>query len=88
VFLYTDSSAGTAYGYNYDGWSEDGKVFLYTGEGRTAPQKMRDGNLAILRHANDGRSLRLFVADGNEPNSDTRLQRYVGEFKVDKTFRT
>jgi 5-methylcytosine-specific restriction protein A len=45
---------------------------------------MREGNLAVLQHAMDGRSLRLFVADGSEPNSDTRIQRYVGEFVVDE----
>jgi hypothetical protein len=67
VFLYSDPTAGTAYGYNYDGWSEDGTVFLCTGEGCAGQQKMRDGNLAVLRHSKDGRSLRLFVADGSEP---------------------
>jgi hypothetical protein len=84
VFLYSDPSAGAAFGYNYDGWSEDGTVFLYTGEGQTGSQKMRDGNLAVLQHAKDGRSLRLFVADGSEPNSDAKIQRYVGEFMVDE----
>jgi hypothetical protein len=82
VFIYSDPSTGTVYGYNYDGWSEDGSVFLYTGEGRKGHQKMQAGNAAILNHAVDGRALRLFVADGTEPGSDAKVQRYVGEFEA------
>jgi hypothetical protein len=72
-----------AYGYNYDGWNEDFSIFLYTGEGRAGEQEMTHGNRAILTHKEDGRALRLFVADGFEPDSRTKIQRYVGEFELD-----
>jgi 5-methylcytosine-specific restriction protein A len=82
VFLYSDPRRGTAYGYNYDGWSADGEVFLYTGEGRLGPQKMSHGNAAILNHRAQSRALRLFVADGTEIASSAAVQRYIGEFEV------
>ena len=82
IFVYSDPQAGAANGYNYDGWAADGDVFLYTGEGRTGPQKMRAGNAALLSHKTDGRAVRLFVADGSEPDSDAKIQRYIGEFEV------
>lgn len=82
VFVYSDPKAGTAYGYNCDGWSADGSVFMYTGEGRKGDQRIRSGNAAILSHQDNGRALRLFVADGNEPSSDARIQRYLGEFQL------
>ncbi|MFG3704735.1 hypothetical protein ACGF7U_08390 [Micromonospora sp. NPDC047670] len=83
VFLYSDPKAGSLYGYDYDGWTSDGKLFLYTGEGRRGHQQMREGNAAILKHREDGRALRLFVADGTEANSTAKIQRYLGEFRID-----
>jgi 5-methylcytosine-specific restriction protein A len=82
LFLYSDPTAGTAYGYNYDGWSADGSVFLYTGEGRKGPQRLRAGNAAIVDHHRDGRTIRMFVADGTEPGSSAKIQRYIGEFEI------
>jgi hypothetical protein len=84
VFIYSDPHAGTNYGYDYDGWTTDGTAFLYTGEGRRGHQRLRAGNAAIFNHASDGRTLRLFVADGTEPGSDARIQRYLGEFTLDR----
>jgi hypothetical protein len=85
VFVYSDPTAGSPYGYNYDGWTADGSHFLYTGEGRRGDQKLREGNKALLEHAQQGRAVRLFVADGREPGSDEKIQRYVGEFSVDSS---
>jgi 5-methylcytosine-specific restriction protein A len=85
VFLYTDPRRGVAYGYNFDGWSEDGSVFLYTGEGRQGNQQLTHGNAALLNHRAQGRALRLFVADGREPGSSSVLQRYVGEFEISRS---
>jgi hypothetical protein len=85
IFLYTDPVAGTEFGYNYDGWSSDSSVFLYTGEGSVGSQRMRVGNAAILNHKGAGRALRMFVADGNEPGSATKIQRYLGQFRIDET---
>jgi hypothetical protein len=84
VFLYSDPSRGEAYGYNYDGWADGGRLFLYTGEGREGDQLMSHGNRAILEHRKQGRALRLFVADGQIAGTAQRQQRYVGEFEVDR----
>ncbi|HXM87137.1 MAG TPA: hypothetical protein VN889_05850, partial [Solirubrobacteraceae bacterium] len=84
VFLYSDPSRGEAYGYNYDGWTDDRRMFLYTGEGRTGDQPMNHGNRAILEHRDRGRSLRLFVADGWVEGTTQRNQRYIGEFEIDR----
>jgi hypothetical protein len=84
VFLYSDPSKGEAYGYNYDGWTDDGRMFLYTGEGRVGDQPMNHGNRAILEHRDRGRSLRLFVADGWVGGTAQRSQRYIGEFEIDR----
>lgn len=86
VFLYSDPKVGDTYGYQYDGWNEDGSVFLYTGEGTRGDQTMTAGNKAILEHeALDGRSLRLFISIGEKlAGTNTKLHRYAGEFTVDK----
>jgi hypothetical protein len=83
VFLYSDPAQGGNYGYQFDGWNEKGTVFYYTGEGRTGDQRMRVGNQSILGHAEAGRALRLFIADGFEAGSRTARQQYVGQFDVD-----
>jgi hypothetical protein len=57
VLLFTDPLAGHQYGY-LDGW--DGDRYHYYGEGRFGDQKMASGNAAILRHAEENRTLRLF----------------------------
>lgn len=84
VFLYSDPSRGEVYGYNYDGWAGDGRLFLYTGEGRVGDQPMSHGNRAILEHRKQGRALRLFIADGQVAGTAQRQQRYVGEFEIDQ----
>jgi hypothetical protein len=83
VFVYSDPSRGRAYGYNFDGWNQDHTSFLYTGEGRLGDQKLAHGNRAILEHKRDGRALRLFVADGLQPGTAAKIQRYLGQFEVD-----
>jgi hypothetical protein len=83
VSLYSDPSKGEAYGYTFDGWTDDGQLFLYTGEGPLGDQPMTHGNRAILEHRERGRALRLFVADGNVAGTTQRQQRYVGEFEAD-----
>lgn len=83
IFLYSDPTAGARFGYKYDGWNADESIYLYTGEGQRGDQQMREGNRAIATHKEAGRSLRLFVADGYVPGTQTRIQRYLGEFEVD-----
>lgn len=85
VFVYSDPSRGEAYGYTYDGWDTERDVFLYTGEGRVGDQMMTAGNAAILHHRDDGRALRVFVADGYVADSRAKNHRYVGEFTIDAT---
>ena len=75
VFVFSDPAAGEQHGY-YDGWIGDG-VFSYTGEGQRGDQVFRAGNAAILNHAGDGRSLRVF--DGARGTVT-----YVDEFELDE----
>jgi hypothetical protein len=77
VLIFTDPRAGSQHGYIYDGWdSTDPALFRYTGEGQNGDQRMASGNRAILEHAEQGRSLRLFKGVRGQV-------RYVGEFKLD-----
>ncbi|MCX4236377.1 hypothetical protein [Streptomyces ortus] len=92
ILIYTDHASGKEYGYE-DGWLEEedeqGPIFEYTGKGRTGHQTFEglagSRNKAILRHVDDGRSLRLFMAAGKDPssNSSAKQQRYLGEFELD-----
>jgi 5-methylcytosine-specific restriction protein A len=84
VFVYSDPSRGETYGYNFDGWSADRTLFLYTGEGRRGDQLMRQGNKAILEHATSGRTLRLFVANGIVAGTAKKNHLYLGEFEIDQ----
>ncbi|MGK5684010.1 hypothetical protein [Actinoplanes sp. URMC 104] len=83
VFVYSDPAEGHQNGYIFDGWSKDRSVFLYTGEGRHGDQKLISGNAAILNHKQQGRVLRVFVADGKVENSGAKNQLYIGAFEVD-----
>ncbi len=75
VLLFTNPARGRQHGY-FDGWGDDG-CFYYTGEGQCGDQRLVQGNLAILRHREDGRALHLFhaVPGGVE---------YIGAFEVDR----
>lgn len=61
VFLFTGDS-GEQYGYA-DRFDES-NCFLYTGEGQIGDMTMTRGNLAITRHAHDGRALHVFEITG------------------------
>jgi hypothetical protein len=74
VLIFTDPAAGEPHGY-FDGWQADGR-FHYTGEGQRGDQRMVSGNATILRHAEEGRALRLFQGARDEVE-------YVGEFEVE-----
>ncbi|MEV1295421.1 hypothetical protein [Pseudonocardia sp. NPDC049635] len=71
VLFFTDPSTGRQHGY-YDGWGSDG-LFHYVGEGQRGDQQLTQGNKAILNHAEDGRSLEGFQAEGTSVT-------YLGEF--------
>ncbi|MEU1495973.1 hypothetical protein [Streptomyces sp. NPDC005732] len=90
VNLYSDPAVGEVNGY-YDGWlaEEDdlGPIFEYTGAGKSGDQTFSGnagaGNRAILRHAEQGRTLRVFTQVGLVPNSGTKTHEYLGEFTLD-----
>jgi 5-methylcytosine-specific restriction protein A len=90
VVLYSDEEAGAKFGYK-DGWlaeeDEHGKVFEYTAAGTKGDQtfggRYGGNNSAVLRHAEQGRTLRLFVAVGKAPGKSAKEHRYVGAFELD-----
>jgi len=74
VFVFSDPVAGEPHGY-FDGWREDG-CFHYTGEGQYGDQQMKSGNAAILKHAAEGRALRVFMGARG-------VVTYEDEFELD-----
>jgi hypothetical protein len=73
--LFLDKAVARRHGY-FDGWAGD--RFFYTGTGQVGDQEMTRGNLAILRHLEDGRGLRLF-------RGVRGTVTYLGEFRIDQT---
>ncbi|PKV82606.1 hypothetical protein [Streptomyces sp. TLI_146] len=90
VSLYSDPDVGERNGY-YDGWlaeeDELGPIFEYTGAGKNGDQTFDGvagtGNRSILRHAEQGRALRVFTRVGKVPGSGTKTHRYLGAFTLD-----
>ena len=82
VTIYSDHDQAQEFGYDYDGWDHDRELFYYTGEGSDGDQQLKRGNYAIAMHKEAGKNLRLFIAVGNVPNTDTRIHRYIGEFEI------
>lgn len=72
IFIFTGVS-GEQYGYR-DEFDAAG-VFTYTGEGQLGDMVMKSGNLAISRHAADGKALHLFRSLGKGKG-----HQYLGEF--------
>src|SRR5690606_23668554 len=83
VFIFTDHAEANQFGYVYDGFSADGLVLHYTGAGQDGDQLESHSNSPVLTHAEKGRTLHAFVADGTVPGTQTKRQRYVGEFFLD-----
>lgn len=69
------SNKGRKFGYNYDGFADDG-TYHYTGEGRKGDQKFVRGNLAILNHEKNKKTLRLFK------EVRPKTVRYLGQYKL------
>jgi len=76
VILLFSSPSGSLYGYK-DGWSDDGRWYLYTGEGQYGDMTFTRGNRAILEHRKHNRTLHLF--ERTRPG----VYRYVGEMECD-----
>lgn len=83
ILLFTDPEVGRENGYEFDGWSADGKVFSYTGLGRIGPQKMQKGNLQTRDHKKLGKALRLFGVTGKPSGKGGLVRIYLGEFAID-----
>ncbi|WP_435057231.1 hypothetical protein [Streptomyces sp. bgisy060] len=86
VFVYSDPSAGEAFGYTFDGRAEDdeyGPLYLYTGYGKSGHQELKSRNKSLHDHAAAGRDVHLFVAHGKVPGSGQTQQRYIGQMIVD-----
>ena len=73
VIFLINSSGGDENGYE-DGWMEDKKTYLYSGEGRYGDQKLTRGNLQICQHVQRGKRIYLF-----EETTDTYI-KLIGEF--------
>ena len=83
VFIFTDHAEANQFGYVYDGFSPDGQVLHYTGAGQDGDQVESHSNSPVLTHAAKGRTLHAFVADGVVQGTQTKRQRYMGEFFLD-----
>ena len=64
IFIFWSPAVGEKHGY-YDEFRSDG-CFYYTGKGQFGDQLMRDANLALLRHVENGRAVYLFAGAGGE----------------------
>src|SRR5262245_54611652 len=73
VMFFTDPATGHQHGY-YDGTDADG-LFNYVGEGQQGDQQFTQGNKAILRHREEGRTIEGFLANGSRVT-------YLGEFEL------
>ncbi len=74
ILIFTDRAAGEQHGY-LDRWDQG--ILHYSGEGQIGNQQLSRGNRAILHHAEDGRSLRVFQGVRG-------VVQYVGEFELDE----
>lgn len=74
VLLFSDPTAAAKHGYQDDLESDPVE---YYGEGQQGDQEITHGNNAILRHKEDGRSLRLFRVEGG-------MVEYLGEYEVNE----
>lgn len=73
IFVFTNPSRGSRYGYDLlEGLQPDGS-FAYTGEGTSGHQEFTRGNKALLNAADEGRIIRVF-------NAAPPYATYVGAF--------
>lgn len=65
IFLFSGKS-GPSYGYS-DGWSKEGALYFYTGEGQVGDMQFTRGNKALQDHLANGKQVHLFeqLSDGN-----------------------
>jgi hypothetical protein len=85
IFIFSDPEAGEEFGYTYDGLSSVDSAFYYTGHGPNGDHELTDRNRSLHNHVEDGRALRVFVADGYVSGTRTKNQKYIGEYRIDPT---
>jgi hypothetical protein len=81
--LLFETSRGQENGYIHDGpLDENGDSYYYTGAGRYGDQQFIPGrgNDAVLRHQEQGRTLRLFKEVSSRPSK----VRYLGKYRLDQ----
>ncbi|MFF7613546.1 restriction endonuclease [Streptomyces lavendulae] len=69
---------------DFTGWGDDG-VFHLSGAGMNGDQEMTRGNLALLRHKEQGRNVHLFhqLARRHDDQDEGKVYRHLGRFEVD-----
>ncbi|UKJ74569.1 HNH endonuclease [Azospirillum brasilense] len=80
IFAITGES-GVQHGY-LDGWTEDGQVFRYFGEGQEGDMTFTSGNKAIRDHVAEGEDLLLF-----QKQHRSGMLRFLGQFVCVSTSR-
>ena len=83
IMLFSDPARGLNFGYSFDGWTEDGQHFLYTGDGQVGDQVLTYRNRAVSTHGDGGRALRLLIAVDHVPGTKTQIHEYIGQFDLD-----
>jgi len=81
VLLFSDPPERGRPWESLDGPTQEG-AWSFTGRGPAGDQDPA-ANRALLDHAAQGRTLRLFVSEGYAPGTHAEIHRYVGEFRVD-----
>ncbi|MFJ2774780.1 restriction endonuclease [Streptomyces sp. NPDC087300] len=66
----------------FTGWGDDG-VFHFAGAGMHGDQEMTRGNLALLRHKEQGRAVHLFHQLHMPSAYQGRVYRHLGRFEID-----
>lgn len=83
IFVYARQNFVSGGDSGYDGWSEDRTIFLFAGEGLEGDQQLDSTNGVLLRHRQDGRDVRVFVAESATEGVEDAVQRYLGQFELD-----
>ncbi|SDK68476.1 hypothetical protein SAMN05216298_1161 [Glycomyces sambucus] len=84
ILLFSDPTKNSGFGYHDDLFQfDDGPLALYVGQGTSGDQELTKRNRSLLEHRQNGKALRLFIADGKIPGTDTGLHRYLGEYELD-----
>ncbi|MGP3942773.1 MULTISPECIES: hypothetical protein [Streptomyces] len=79
VMVFVAESPGSE---GFTGWGQDG-IFHFMGAGMHGDQEMTRGNLALLRHQEQGRAVHVFQRLQKSSAEGAPLHRHLGRFEVD-----